>query len=55
METKGKTLEEIDALFGGEKHSSVPDIEVLRRGEKVLDTELIKEQLNSVLAVVNVG
>ncbi|KAJ5371528.1 Lactose permease [Penicillium cataractarum] len=55
VETKGKTLEEIDALFEGEKHSSVPDIEVLRRGEKVLDTELVKEQLNSVLAIVNVG
>lgn len=30
VETKGKTLEEIDELFDGEKHSDVPDIEVIR-------------------------
>lgn len=29
VETKGKTLEEIDALFDGTKHSSVPDLKDL--------------------------
>lgn len=32
VETKGKTLEEIDALFEGEKHSDVPDVEDIRKG-----------------------
>jgi hypothetical protein len=45
VETKGKTLEEIDALFDREKHASAPDIEILHRGENDLDTDLIKEQL----------
>lgn len=45
METKGKTLEEIDALFEGEKHSSVPDIERIRNGDKQIDTTIIEEQL----------
>ena len=45
METKGKTLEEIDAIFEGEKHSSVPDIEILQRGDKELDIDLVEEQL----------
>lgn len=31
VETKGKTLEEIDAILGGEKHSDVPDLEDIRR------------------------
>lgn len=55
METKGKTLEEIDALFEGEKHSSVPDIELLRRGEKDLDADLVKEQLNADIHLAKVG
>ncbi|CAL5872779.1 uncharacterized protein PFLUO_LOCUS7048 [Penicillium psychrofluorescens] len=45
VETKGKTLEEIDALFEGEKHSSVPDIERIRNGDKQIDTTIIEEQL----------
>jgi hypothetical protein len=47
VETKGKTLEEIDAIFEGEKHSSVPDIEILQRGEKELDIDLVEEQLKA--------
>ncbi|KAJ5657277.1 uncharacterized protein N7484_000926 [Penicillium longicatenatum] len=47
VETKGKTLEEIDALFEGEKHSSVPDIEKLRRGQKAIDTDVVEEQLTA--------
>jgi hypothetical protein len=55
VETKGKTLEEIDALFEGEKHSSVPNIELLRRGEKELDADLVKEQLNADIQLAKVG
>ncbi|KAJ5756854.1 hexose carrier protein, partial [Penicillium manginii] len=45
VETKGKTLEEIDALFEGQKHSSVPDIELIRKGEEQINTDTIEEQL----------
>lgn len=33
VETSGKTLEEIDAVLDGKKHSSVPDLEDVRRGK----------------------
>lgn len=45
METKGKTLEEIDALFEGEKHSSVPDIELVRQGKAEFDVQAVEQQL----------
>ncbi|XXH01540.1 hypothetical protein Hte_007900 [Hypoxylon texense] len=45
VETKGKTLEEIDALFDGEKHSSVPDVEQVRTGQATLDVAAIEQQL----------
>lgn len=32
VETKGKTLEEIDELFEGRKHSVMPDLEDLVKG-----------------------
>ncbi|KAJ5083311.1 hexose carrier protein, partial [Penicillium angulare] len=51
VETKGKTLEEIDAIFEGEKHSSVPDVEKIRRGQKVIDTEILEEQLDAELKI----
>lgn len=31
-ETKGKTLEEIDEIFDGVKHSNVPDLEAIKAG-----------------------
>lgn len=34
-ETKGKSLEEIDEIFEGKKHSDVPDLEIIRRGRKI--------------------
>ena len=37
METKNRTLEEIDAIFEGEKHSSVPDVALVRSGKEELD------------------
>ena len=33
METKGLTLEEVDRIFEGDKHSSVPDVEAVRTGQ----------------------
>ncbi|KAJ3752005.1 sugar transporter [Lentinula raphanica] len=35
IETKGKTLEEIDELIEGKKHTDVPDLEKIIRGEEV--------------------
>jgi hypothetical protein len=45
VETKGKTLEEIDAIFEGEKHSSVPNVEDVRTGRKTVDVVQIEKQL----------
>jgi hypothetical protein len=42
VETQGKTLEEIDALFEGEKHSSVPDVEMVRKGREQIDTKAVE-------------
>ncbi|TVY83652.1 High-affinity glucose transporter [Lachnellula suecica] len=49
IETKGKTLEEIDAIFEGEKHSSVPDVEAIRRGEAELDVGKINVEVDQKL------
>ncbi len=45
VETKGKTLEEIDAIFDGTKHSDVPDSEAVRRGERTVDVAAIETGL----------
>lgn len=37
VETKGKTLEEIDEVLDGEKHTSVPDLEDILRGKADVD------------------
>ncbi|KAL7619702.1 hypothetical protein AAE478_010244 [Parahypoxylon ruwenzoriense] len=47
VETKGKTLEEIDAIFEGEKHSSVPSVEQVRLGKATIDVRAINQQLNT--------
>jgi hypothetical protein len=39
IETKGKTLEEIDELIEGKKHSDVPDLEKIIKGEEVFQVE----------------
>ena len=54
MEVKGKTLEEIDALFEGEHHSSVPDIEILLRGKNDLNIEFVGVQVDSDLQSTNI-
>jgi MFS family permease len=45
VETKGKSLEEIDALFDGEVHSSVTDIEKVRKGETQLDLKNLEHEI----------
>jgi len=47
VETKGKTLEEIDALFEGEKHSDVPDVELVRKGQDKIDIKAVEQELNT--------
>jgi hypothetical protein len=47
VETKGKTLEEVDAIFEGEKHSNVPDIEKVRQGKEVIDVGQIELELKA--------
>ncbi|ORY35341.1 general substrate transporter [Naematelia encephala] len=41
VETKGKSLEEIDAIFEGVKHSDVPDVEEVRLGREQVDVAAI--------------
>jgi hypothetical protein len=45
VETKGKTLEEIDAIFEGEKHSAVPDVEAIRKGEATVDLKELERDI----------
>lgn len=44
VETKGKTLEEIDAIFEGEKHSTVPDVEEVQQGHKTITLEAVEKE-----------
>ncbi|CAK7235265.1 hypothetical protein SEUCBS140593_009226 [Sporothrix eucalyptigena] len=41
IETKGKTLEEIDELIDGTKHSDIPDIDIIRQGKTDLGEVLV--------------
>ncbi|TAQ90664.1 hypothetical protein B7494_g967 [Chlorociboria aeruginascens] len=52
VETKGRTLEEIDALFEGEKHSSVPDVEQVRTGKDQINIRAIEEQLDATVETI---
>ncbi|KAK5116459.1 hypothetical protein LTR62_008008 [Meristemomyces frigidus] len=45
VETKGKTLEEIDAIFEGAKHSNVPDVELVRTGKEKLDVPVVERAI----------
>lgn len=47
VETKGKTLEEIDALFEGAKHSDVPDVELVRKGKDYIDIKSVEQELEA--------
>lgn len=50
VETRGLTLEEVDKLFDGEKHSDVPDLEAVKEGKAVdidvLEGEAIPQRLD---------
>jgi hypothetical protein len=35
VETKGKTLEELDEIFDGVKHTDAPDLEVVYQGKQM--------------------
>lgn len=52
METKGRTLEEIDAIFEGQKHSSVPDVEAVRKGEATVDVARLEEEVTGKPATI---
>ena len=52
VETKGRTLEEMDAIFEGEKHSSVPDVEAVRLGKATVDTTILEEEVSGKQAAV---
>ena len=54
VETKGKTLEEIDALFEGHKHSNVPDVEAVRRGTETIDVVGVEKELGSLVETTKV-
>ncbi|KAF2710633.1 putative hexose carrier protein [Pleomassaria siparia CBS 279.74] len=47
VETKGRTLEEIDAIFEGEKHSLVPDVEAVRKGEAKVDADALENDIKT--------
>ena len=42
IETKGKTLEEIDGLFDGTKHSDVPDLTMIKNKEVDVGEVLVR-------------
>ncbi|CAH0034066.1 unnamed protein product [Clonostachys rhizophaga] len=44
VETRGKTLEEIDVLFDGVKHSDTPDLNTVDAGEKAIETMVERVQ-----------
>ena len=45
VETKGLTLEEVDAIFEGHKHSNVPDVELVRTGKETLNVKAVEQEL----------
>ncbi|KAF4633408.1 hypothetical protein G7Y89_g4710 [Cudoniella acicularis] len=51
VETKGKTLEEIDELFDGVKHSDVPDLEAIMKGKADIGALVVEgvEVIHSVM------
>ena len=49
VETKGKTLEEIDAIIQGDKHSNVPDLELVRTGKAKIDVGQVEQEIHTVV------
>ena len=52
VETKGRTLEEIDAIFEGQKHSAVPDVEAVRKGEATVNLTDLQQEAKSTSIMV---
>ncbi|KAF2705057.1 general substrate transporter [Pleomassaria siparia CBS 279.74] len=51
VETRGKTLEEVDKMFDGRKHSDVPDLETVIQGKGMIDsTVLVGESISPVVS-----
>ena len=48
VETKGKTLEEIDVIFEGEKHSDVPDLEMVYKGKETVDVHVVGREVEMI-------
>jgi len=48
VETKGKTLEEVDAAINGHKRGDGPQLDAVRRGEVDVDVEALKAEANAV-------
>jgi MFS family permease len=48
VETRGLTLEEVDKLFDGVKHSDVPDLKAVTDGEVEIGSEVLKNQVSIV-------
>lgn len=55
VETKSKTLEEIDALFEGHKHSNVPDVESVRKGREKVDVGTVEQEIEVEVGHVKLG
>ncbi|TQV95137.1 hypothetical protein V2A60_009798 [Cordyceps javanica] len=51
VETKGKTLEEIDSLFDGGTHSTIQNVEDIRRGKAILDVDKLEKDLHEDFAL----
>ncbi|OCT45468.1 hypothetical protein CLCR_01738 [Cladophialophora carrionii] len=49
VETKGRTLEEIDAIFERHKHSHVLDVELVRRGKAQIDVGQVEQEIHTVV------
>jgi hypothetical protein len=49
VETRGKTLEEIDAIFEGQKHSNAPDVELVRTGKAQVDVGKMEQEIYTVV------
>ncbi|KAF8155794.1 MFS sugar transporter-like protein [Crassisporium funariophilum] len=44
VETKGTSLEEVDRVIDGEKHSDVPDLEKIVKGEAKIEAEIFYQE-----------
>lgn len=38
-------MEEVDGIFEGHKHSTVPDVELVRTGKETLDVNAVEQEL----------